>query len=483
MRRLPAPLARVGTLAQPLVLLLLLATLTLGLGFQFKDQCNQEQGWGGGYVWRAMCYSDIVPLYGIHGFDRGVFPYTAHPEMDAENPKGCSAEERAAHPVTCQWGFVEYPVLTGILMWAAARTGQNVASWMGEEANNRAFLYANAAYLAAFALATLVLLYRMVPEPRRVAYFAAGTPLLLYVFHNWDMMAVFFVVLCLYWFERRRFVASGVALSLGVSAKLFPIVLAPLLYLVLVRRAYEHHPAADDLLKRAWLFFRSAFAPAAMRLTAGTVGGLALVNGPFLIWGSREIFLEVFRFHARRTPNFETLWFVARHHTERWGWDIHERLRDREWLDAALLLLFILAFTGLALATWFRRWGAREAAFGGVLAFLLLNKIFSAQYALWVLPFFALVPLPAWSYAAFAAADAWVYTSLFPMFDLFGDGQRFEDHFNWVSLAVLARTLTLAILMALLVADVRARSWRGGGTSRPLPRLPRTGPTVAPSGP
>src|SRR5207237_8445868 len=49
-------------------------------------------------------------------------------------------------------------------------------------------------------------------------------------------------------------------------------------------------------------------------------------------------------------------------------------------------------------------------------AFVLLGKVFSPQYALWLLPFFALVRVRWWWWSAFVAADLVLYFSLFRWF-------------------------------------------------------------------
>ena len=48
-----------------------------------------------------------------------------------------------------------------------------------------------------------------------------------------------------------------------------------------------------------------------------------------------------------------------------------------------------------------------------LLAFVLLGKVFSPQYALWLLPFFALVRLRWGWWAAFVAVDVTLYFGLF----------------------------------------------------------------------
>jgi hypothetical protein len=51
-------------------------------------------------------------------------------------------------------------------------------------------------------------------------------------------------------------------------------------------------------------------------------------------------------------------------------------------------------------------------AFGAMLIFLLTAKVYSPQFALWLLPFFALVRIPWYGFAAFIVTDAAVWFSI-----------------------------------------------------------------------
>lgn len=544
---------------RPLVALLVLASATLGLGLLLKDGCVSH-----GDDWWSPCYNDIVPLYGGHHLDTDTFPYVDHPGDDLSNPD-----------LTKRQGFIEYPVLTGLLMWFAAKLGTLWVTAFGGKEDGAMFLYMNAALLSGFALGTVVLLDRMVEDKRRIAYFAAGTALMLYAFHNWDLMAVFFVVLTVYWFERGKYAASGFALALGFMAKIFPIVAAPLLWLVLIRR--HHAPIAITpqaariaqgaaaatlgILGAAFLLstglaaagyetrflsrpvfngdtwgsavtliamgvlgvvltrarkgslqerdlwgvasmapllaavgsflpalllvvvagllsgFLVSFTrtvvktPAAWTLAGTTIAGIVAISAPFLAFGSRDLFFEIFRFHTRRTPNFETVWHVTKVYGDTHGWTWVSNLGDKEWLDHTLLTLVAAAFVGIGVLAWRRNWGAREGALAAILIFLLFNKIFSVQYALWVLPFFALLPLPAWSYGFWAACDAWVEFMIFRWFKTSSqDPSGASSDWNWMSLAVVMRAVSLLVLLAWLawprrrvVAPVRSEPAAGAG--------------------
>lgn len=177
-------------------ILLLVGLVTLGLGFSYKDACNDQVGWKDSRQYRSLCYTDITPLYWVRNFDDDAVPYHEHePQPEDLNPD----EPR---------GFLEYPVLTGLFMWLASMLGTwRVRIFEGTPGpeTGQEFFYWNSFLLALLALGTIVLLVRLAKDPRRVLYFAAGSPLLLYAFHNWDLLALFFTVLGLYWFEVRLY--------------------------------------------------------------------------------------------------------------------------------------------------------------------------------------------------------------------------------------------------------------------------------------
>lgn len=440
-------------------MILLVCAFTLGLGLMVKDQCHAPGGWREASQYRTLCYNDLEPLYHGRSFQNDSFPYVDH-----GLPAGKDSE----------WenhvGFVEYPVVTGLFMWSMTKFATVANNLAGTQETGLDFFYWNAAFLAAFALATAFLLLRMTGSPRRVLYFAAATPVVFYSFHNWDLLAVFFTVLTLYWFERGRFAESGIALALGASAKLFPILLAPALALCLLGDRFRS-PGTGRAPVVAALRDRRTW-----HLAAGTIGGLLAFNLPFLL-GSRELFLETFRFHMRRTPNFETLWYMAGHYGEQWHLDWMRDLSTRAWLDEAGLALFACVYGGILLLCALGRFGAREGAFGAVLTFLILNKIFSVQYALWVLPFAALLHPPVWAFAFFAAADAFVYVTVFRLlyflsaYDRSRNGaawQRYLDEHAPLAWAVVLRTSSLLMLLILLAAG-RMRAPREPETPPPAP--------------
>ena len=81
----------------PLRVCLLFTTLVLALAWVKQAPCASGD-WTGFVQYTHFCYSDTVPLFGLHGLDTGQVPY-----LDSD---------------------VEYPVLTGAFMAASAGLGR-----------------------------------------------------------------------------------------------------------------------------------------------------------------------------------------------------------------------------------------------------------------------------------------------------------------------------------------------------------------------
>jgi hypothetical protein len=106
----------------------------------------------------------------------------------------------------------------------------------------------------------------------------------------------------------------------------------------------------------------------------------------------------------------------------------------------------------------FPRW---TLAFPLIVAFLLTNKVYSAQYSLWLLPWFALALPSLRLFVAFEVADIAVFVT---QFSWFGTASRDQgvpgfDGFagpplGALELALVARAL---VLVACLVAWIRSK--------------------------
>jgi uncharacterized membrane protein len=305
----------------------------------------------------------------------------------------------------------EYPVLTMYVM--------RVAGWMGG-GEYAAFYYANALLLVLAAAVAAVATYLVAGG--RALYLALAPTLLIYGTMNWDLPAVALVALALVAFAAHRDGWAGVLLGLGAATKLYPILLVlPLA----AERVREREP--DAAIKLGWW----------------AVGSWAAVNLPFAV-AAPTAWFRFFSYNSSRCPDFDALWTVG------------TRAAGIEACDHTSLinLTSASAFVALSIALWSwktardpdtPRWAM---GFPILVAFLLTNKVYSPQYGLWLLPWFALALPDPRAAIAFGLADVAVFFTRFRWFlDLAAPGEgvprvAFE-------IAVVVRALVLVWCLVL----------------------------------
>ena len=394
------------TVSLSMVLVCVAGTMAVGTALKYRCATGNYDG----RQYRGLCYSDIVPLLGTEQLAGGRLPFL---DRCAPSPNNCD----------------EYPVLTMYVMRATA--------WVSGD-TTAAFYYTNAVLLAVFAAATAVGLWLL--AGRRALWFALAPTLLIYGTINWDLVAVAFATLALVAFASRRDGWTGVLLGLGAAAKFYPVLLVIPLFLQGIQ---DREP--DRSVRVLWW----------------TLGTWIAVNLPFAI-AAPGAWFEFFRFNSGRVADFDSLWYIACRH-----WDA--ACISTGTVNAWSLILFIAAFGLLFLLKYrrdpdFPRW---TLGFPLLACFLLFNKVYSPQYGLWLLPWFALV-VPRWSwFAAFGAADVAVFLTRFRyFFPIYVAGGALTPEERWFEFAVLARA---AILVCCLVIWVRrdaptlvlgARGWR-----------------------
>jgi uncharacterized membrane protein len=243
----------------------------------------------------------------------------------------------------------------------------------------------------------------------------------LYAFHNWDLLAVGFATLGIYAWRRGSDPWAGLLFGLGAATKLYPLFLLPAFVLASWRRD-RRFPWA---------------------MTATFVGAVAVLNVPLMIWNYQG-WKYPWNFQSVRSANFETSWYmIFRHSGETARWFYNHTL-----INSISIALFTVGALALLVAETRRR-DVRPIALGFALVcwYLVTAKVFSPQYALWLLPFFVLLRLPLWSYAAFVVTDAgtWIAVSWF----FVSSGAARAHALNWLEVAVWARYAVLIVLILL----------------------------------
>ena len=347
--------ARAGT-SLGLVLMCVIGTMTLGAAS--KGPCASG-AWGDLRQYRNLCYTDVVPLLDTEQLRGSRLPF-----LDE-----CVAVEAS----NCD----EYPVVTMYVM--------RLASWISGD-DYAPFYWVNALLLTGFAAATAVMLY--VANGSRALYFALAPTLLVYGTVNWDLVAVAFATAGLLLFFQRRDRGSGVALGLGVATKLYP---AFLLVPVVVQRVRERRP--DGAIVLGWT----------------AVGAWLVVNLPFAAIAPNA-WLTFFRFNGERGADFDSLWYIACRHLD--------TCSSTRAINGWSLVIFLISSATVWAIKARRHAGFPRWTLGLplIVLFLLSNKVYSPQYGLWLLPWFALALPRLVTFLAFSLADVAVFVTRFTWF-------------------------------------------------------------------
>ncbi|WP_188990379.1 glycosyltransferase family 87 protein [Saccharopolyspora thermophila] len=423
---------RRGLTLSGLVALCMFTALALALGYANKARCTGPDfdEWGRSepaYQERAygdVCYSDIQNLWIGRDIDRHVFPYV-HGGITADG--------------SLYGGVVEYPVLTGVLMWLGALFARTDAG----------FLAASALLMAPFGLAVAWWLGRL--SGWRALVWALGPPLVLYAFHNWDLPVVACAVAAVYVVHRwtsvslpRRATVASVLLGLGFALKLYPAIFVLPLALYVLTGGAEGTRRLD--------------VRGALQVVGAAVGTAVLVNLPFAVAGFGG-WLASFEFQARRQVDVST--------NSVWYWGFRHWTGD-EGFQAAMgvvsPLLVLLSFAVACAVGWLRYersgtypWIQVSAAM--LCGFLLLHKVHSPQYTLWLLPFFVLLAVRWGWIVAYLVADAAMGISIFRWFYLYMTGAPSGVHDGFTAQALMIGVWgRAALLVGLFVAFLAAPS-------------------------
>ncbi|MFZ2511065.1 MAG: GNAT family N-acetyltransferase [Gordonia sp. (in: high G+C Gram-positive bacteria)] len=352
------------------------------------------------------CYSDLMSLWVGRGIDDHVFPYI-HGGIDgAGNLYG---------------GVVEYPVLSGVLMWLGA-IGQHT---------DVGFFQQNAFIMAPFALAATILLAWMCRW--WVLLWAATPPLVLYAFHNWELPVVFTsvaAVAMMAWGAsadktgqrraslRTSAILASIILAIGFSLKIYP----GLFVLPLAAYVLTHGEQVSTAARRAYDWVGAAWVVGAAVLTT------LVIQVPFMIVGY-EGWRAALEFQSNRKANIDTNTF--------WYWGVRFLVNRNDdiynSLVSVLSPLLIIAAVGAAMYLAWRQYqrdgvfGWVAASFAVLAAFMLFHKVHSPQYTLWVLPFFVLLRVPWQAIAFYLFTDAALDLTIFRMFGI----MNANDNMKW----------------------------------------------------
>jgi uncharacterized membrane protein len=444
----------------PVRVVLAVACVAWLLAMVQKAPCAAD-GWGGENTrYAQLCYSDVPYLYVGRGFAERVVPFT---DTGGRYPD------------------LEYPVLIGYLAYGGALATHVLHGWPdldprravpadqvyavpGVEAERRDFFVVTAVLLAPLALLAAYFLARTHRgRPWDALPFAAAPVLVLTGLVNWDLLAVACTAGALWAWSRGSPLLSGVLVGLGAAAKLYPLfLLGPLFVVALRRRAL------------------GPFAVAA----GGAAGAWLLVNLPALLLHP-DGWRGFWSFNSERGPDLGSLWLVAAQAGHRASADT---VNTVSWLVflAVCVAVLVLGLTARHVPR------VPQLAFLVVVGFLLVNKVYSPQYVLWLLPL-AVLARPRWrdllvwqAGEVFYFVMVWMYLG---GYTAAATPSEPDAAYGW---AVVVRVAAQLYLAAVVVRDVLrpghdpVRRSAGDLDADPmwpvaLDRRPPRGPALSPS--
>lgn len=368
---------RLSFLTKAVIALALFAAL---LSFVKFDHCYNSH-WSGVGVDVHECYSDLPALFDARGLVDHHWPYSS-----ATNS-------------------VEYPPLTGLVMWGTA-----LITPAGYNSDKYYFLI-NIFLLAALFIGTAILLSKINPSKWYLLPVLPAVIASLYI--NWDMWAVISAVAAIYWFDRKRYELSAISLAVSIATKFFPIVLLiPITIIFLHQR--DVRLAVKYILQTSILW--------------------VAINAPFAI-STPTGWWRFFKLNSSRPADLGSLWQALS------IFGINPRGINFYWVA-----LFIVGSAVISLRLLRSRLPPKlaQSAFIYVALFTALNKVYSPQYVLWLAPLGVLALVNQRDRAAFwlwQGAEAIYHFAIWEYLATYG-GSKFSLPATWYAAAILLRIAT-----------------------------------------
>ena len=275
--------------------------------------------------------SDIGNFYIFHFLDgQNQWPFSE---------KILAGDTKVQHPV-------EYPALTGLIMW--------LISFLVTPTPTVSFDYyrITAAFQIVLLAFSAYLIFRL--AGKKYGFYFILAPAVLYSLNrNWDIWAIAAMLLAIYLFEKKRFQLSAILLAVSIATKFFPIVLMLPIMIIFLRN------------KQIKLFIRYALT---------TAIAWAVINLPFVLI-NYEGWAYFYKFSAERGLGSASFFEIT-----------NIILPSITFSSIHFYILNTLAL--VAVTTYFVRLKSvptlAATSFFVMFGFILFNKQYSMQYVIWL---------------------------------------------------------------------------------------------------
>ena len=298
--------------------LLALTILAALLSFTKFSHC-EGTNWATPDQYIHACYSDLPSLFGERGMVDNKWPYASDTNA------------------------VEYPVLTGLVMYATSFFAHSPISYF----NFNAFL------LALLFIGLVFIVYRIKPEFTYLLPVAPAMVASLYI--NWDLWAIITMMLAIYWFDRKQYTYSSLALAVSISTKFMPVFL---------------------LLPILFILWRSNQIRELVKYLLTTIAIWLAINLPFALTTPTG-WWRFYKLNMEREADWGSLWLAFS--------QLGLGLANLNYLALLLLLIGLTSFV-IFLFELKNTPTLASVAFIVLAIVMVASKVYSPQYVLWLTP-------------------------------------------------------------------------------------------------
>jgi len=298
--------------------LLALAIFAALLSFTKFSQC-EGTNWATPDQYIHACYSDLPSLFGERGMADNTWPYASDTNA------------------------VEYPVLTGLVMYATSFVAHTPISYFNF----------NALLLALLFICVVFIVKKIKPEFTYLVPVAPAMIASLYI--NWDLWAIATMMLAIYWFDRKAYLYSSIAIAVSISTKFLPIFL---------------------LLPIIFILWRSNQIREMFKYAATTFGVWLAINLPFALTTPTG-WWRFYKLNLERDADWGSLWLAFN--------QLGLGLANLNYLAILLLLIGLTAFV-IFLFEVKNTPTLASVAFIVLAIVMVASKVYSPQYVLWLTP-------------------------------------------------------------------------------------------------
>lgn len=374
------------------VLILLLAGLISRLKF---NHCRAND-WASPDNYIHACYTDIPALFSERGLNTNTFPYLSPTNS------------------------IEYPPVIGLGNW--------LISFITPSENSfRTFFDINALIILVLFFISAIIVRKISPTYQYL--FPLAPAVIASLFINWDMWAVVSTLLAIYYFDKKKYEASGIWLGISIATKFFPIVL---------------------LLPIAIIFYRSSQMRLMYRYLFTTAIFWGAINIPIALTHF-DGWLRFFKLNLERGADFGSIWYAL-------------SLLDIKipHLDLINPLLSIALFIGLAIYLLKLPSTPNLAAIAlfALVIFTTVGKVYSPQYILWLTPLAVIALQNSKRLITFwfwQATEITYHLAIWQYLALFSDAQ-FGLPAGGYALATIIRVIGVCTFAYILMRDLATSS-------------------------